>query len=104
MAVTRRDVEHIAHLARLALDESRVPSLVEQLNGILAHMEVLQDVDVKKVIPAVGVGDQGTPLRTDEGPPVPLERARELFAPEMRDGFFIVPRLATHETLDEEGE
>ena len=28
---------------------------------------------------------------------IPLARAREEFAPEMRDGFLLVPRLATHE-------
>ncbi len=104
MAVTREDVEHVAHLARLALDEERIPSLVEQLNGILGHMDVLQQVDTTKVIAAAGVGDQGMPLRADEGPPVPLHRAREMFAPEMRDGLFIVPRLATHESLDEDAE
>ncbi len=103
MAVTREDVEHVAGLARLALDETRVPALVEQLNAILGHMDVLQQVDTRKVIAASGVGDQGMPLREDGGPPIPLHRAREMFAPEMRDGFFIVPRLATHEDASEEG-
>ena len=41
MAVAREDVEHVAHLARMALDEERVPELVDQLNGILVNMEVL---------------------------------------------------------------
>jgi aspartyl-tRNA(Asn)/glutamyl-tRNA(Gln) amidotransferase subunit C len=36
------------------------------------------------------------PLRADDAPPVALRRARELFAPATRDGFFLVPRLATH--------
>ena len=103
MAVTREDVEHIANLARLALDERRVPELVQQLNAILEHMDVLQQVDTSKVLAAAGVGDQSLPLREDKGVPIPLHRARELFAPEMRDGFLLVPRLATHEALGEEG-
>jgi aspartyl-tRNA(Asn)/glutamyl-tRNA(Gln) amidotransferase subunit C len=40
-------------------------------------------------------------LRTDEGPPIPLALPKESFAPAMRDGFFIVPRLATHEGAGE---
>ena len=96
MAVTPDDVRHIAELARLGLDDARIPSLVEQLNGILGHMEVLQKVDTTDVAAAEGVGSGGTPLRSDRGPGVPLRRPREAFAPEMRDGFFIVPRLATH--------
>jgi aspartyl-tRNA(Asn)/glutamyl-tRNA(Gln) amidotransferase subunit C len=37
------------------------------------------------------------PLRPDVGPPIPLARERDAFAPSMRDGFFLVPRLSTHE-------
>jgi hypothetical protein len=48
----------------------------------------------------VGVGAGGTPLREDAGPPLPLARAREDFAPATRDGFLLVPRLATHEDAD----
>ena len=38
MAVTPDDVRHIAELARLGIDDARIPSLVDQLNGILGHM------------------------------------------------------------------
>jgi aspartyl-tRNA(Asn)/glutamyl-tRNA(Gln) amidotransferase subunit C len=41
------------------------------------------------------------PLRADGGPPYPLAHPRETFAPEMRDGFFLVPRLSTHEDAAE---
>ena len=97
MAVSRDDVEHVAELARLALEDARVDELVAQLNGILRHVDVLQQVDTDGVEPTAGVGDSGTPLRPDEGPPIPLDRPREDFAPVMRDGFFLVPRLSTHE-------
>ena len=36
-------------------------------------------------------------MRSDDALPIPLARAREDIAPEMRDGFFLVPRLSTHE-------
>ncbi|MDQ3697638.1 MAG: aspartyl/glutamyl-tRNA amidotransferase subunit C [Gemmatimonadota bacterium] len=101
MAVTRDEVVHVARLARLALDEARVPALVEQLNGILAHMEVLEKAATGDVCAVVGVGDAGMPLREDTGPPLALERPPEGFAPAMRDGFFLVPRLATHEDAAE---
>ena len=65
-------------------------------------MEVLARVKTKDVEPTAGVGTGGTPLRPDEGPPIPLARERESFAPQFRDGFFVVPRLATHEALGEE--
>jgi aspartyl-tRNA(Asn)/glutamyl-tRNA(Gln) amidotransferase subunit C len=97
MAVTREDLMHIASLARLALDEKDVPRLLREINGILSHMEVLQRVDTEGIAGAEAVGDAAMPLRADGGPPYPLARALIEFAPHMRDGFFIVPRLATHD-------
>jgi aspartyl-tRNA(Asn)/glutamyl-tRNA(Gln) amidotransferase subunit C len=99
MAVTEQDVRHIAALARLGLDEARVPSLVGELNTILEHMGVLEKVDTKGVDLASGVGSGGTPLREDLGPPIPLAVRQEAFSPAVRDGFFLVPRLSTHEGL-----
>ena len=101
MAVTEEDVRHIALLARLGLPRD-VAGLVAELNGILRHMEVLGRVKTVEVAPTEGVGTGGTPLRTDDGPQLPLARPRDSFAPSMRDGFLLVPRLATHETVGEE--
>jgi hypothetical protein len=39
-------------------------------------------------------------LRADVGPPIPLARMPDDFAPVFRDGFFLVPRLSTHEDVE----
>lgn len=111
MAVTRDDVLHIAELARLGIDAARADELTKELSAILAHMEVLSQVDTASV-PTAGVIDRitglsggggGTPLRPDVGLPPLMKGTLESFAPSMRDGFFIVPRLATHEDPGESG-
>jgi aspartyl-tRNA(Asn)/glutamyl-tRNA(Gln) amidotransferase subunit C len=99
VAVTLDDVRHIAALARLGLDDERAHTLVGELNTILAHMDVLAQVDTSGVDQSVE--REATRLRPDEGPQIPLEHSRESFAPSMRDGFFLVPRLATHEDASE---
>lgn len=96
MAVSRDDVRHIAGLARLGVSDDRLDALAGELNGILAHMEALQQADTSAVAAAPDVR-RGMPLRPDEGPPIALAHERATFAPAMRDGFFLVPRLATHE-------
>ena len=103
MAVTREDVLHIAELARLGVDSARADELTTELSAILAHMEVLSQVDTTTVPATAEVGAEGTPLRSDTGVPPLMERTLESFAPAMRDGFFIVPRLATHEDSAESG-
>ena len=97
MAVTREDVLHIAGLARLGVSSERADELTRELSAILGHMEVLSQVDTSSVAPASGVGAGGTPLRPDVGVAPAMTGILESFAPSMRDGFFIVPRLATHE-------
>ena len=97
MAVTHDDVRHVAELARLSVRPDRLDHLVAELNGILAHMDVLSQVDTASVDPALGRDAVCTPLRSDAGKPLELSSPREDFAPEMSDGLFLVPRLATHE-------
>jgi len=95
MAVSLDDVRHIAALARLWLPDDRLPVLAKELSGILGHMDVLQSVTIDAAVadePAAGM-----PLRADGGAQYPLAFPRDAFAPAMRDGFFLVPRLATHE-------
>ena len=103
MAVTREDVLHIADLARLGIDDARADELTKELSAILAHMDVLSQVDTAQVALTAGVGSGGTPLRADERSAPLAEAALESFAPSMRDGFFIVPRLSTHEDPGESG-
>ena len=67
MSVTEDEVRHVATLARLGLDESRIPTIAAELNGILAHMEVLSKVDTSIVGPVTGDGAAGTPLRVGSG-------------------------------------
>ena len=103
MPVSREDLLHIADLARVGVDEARVDELTRELSSILGHMEVLAQVDTSTVALAAGVGAGGTPLRPDNRVAPLMERTLESFAPSMRDGFFIVPRLATHEDPAESG-
>ena len=103
MAVTREDVLHIAELARLGVDAARADELTKELSAILAHMEVLSQVDTGSVPTTAGIGAGGTPFRPDVGVSPLMKGTLESFAPLMRDGFFIVPRLATHEDPSESG-
>jgi aspartyl-tRNA(Asn)/glutamyl-tRNA(Gln) amidotransferase subunit C len=99
--VTREDVLHIAELARLGVDAARAEELTKELSEILSHMEVLSQVDTATVPTTAGVSAGGTPLRPDAGWPPLMSGTLASFAPKLRDGFFIVPRLATHEDSSE---
>jgi aspartyl-tRNA(Asn)/glutamyl-tRNA(Gln) amidotransferase subunit C len=102
MPVTHDDVRHVAELARVAVDKERLDHIVAELNGILAHMDELAQVSTTEIEQTITKAAESTPLRSDSSGPLMLEAPREGFAPSMRDGFFLVPRLATHEASAED--
>jgi aspartyl-tRNA(Asn)/glutamyl-tRNA(Gln) amidotransferase subunit C len=97
VSISLDEVRHIAALARLGISDERAQLAAEELTSILAHMQVLTRVDDERAAGSDTDGKTGMTLRPDLGPPIPLLRAPAFFAPEMREGFFLVPRLATHE-------
>jgi aspartyl-tRNA(Asn)/glutamyl-tRNA(Gln) amidotransferase subunit C len=101
MAVSLEDVLHAASLARVGVSEDRARALVAELNTILEHMDALARVETGGIEPVAGIGAAGTPLRADVGPAIPLRQGIEAFAPRTADGFFLVPRLSTHEDPEE---
>jgi len=93
MSVDAATVRRIAHLARIAVEESEVEHLRGELNAILAFVEQLKEVNVEGVEPMTSVTPMKLKMRADEitdgG-----DAARVLAnAPETQDGFFLVPKV-----------
>ena len=90
--VTAEDVKKIARLSRLHVDADRLQPIAEDLNGILAWIEQLSEVDVEGVEPMTSAVDMAAPLRrdniTDGGKRLEILKN----APKADDGFFVVPR------------
>ncbi len=49
--ITLKDVDYIAALARIRIDEKKKTTFVEQFNTILNYIEKLNEVDTSKVVP-----------------------------------------------------
>lgn len=97
MGVSPEDVRGIAVLAALQLDDDEAHRLTGDLNDILGHFEVLRDADTEAHGDTEGHGDtEEAPLRPDEQGADRLAREPGEAAPDFRDGFFTVPRLAAH--------
>jgi aspartyl-tRNA(Asn)/glutamyl-tRNA(Gln) amidotransferase subunit C len=93
VAITPADVEHIARLARLALDATEVERMAAQLSSILEHMRELSAVDVAGVAPfAIAAEDVSAP-RADHPGADPLQLPLRDFAAAWKEGFFTVPQL-----------
>lgn len=93
MSVDRDEVERIAALAKLHLEDDEADRLTEEMNRILEHAARLRGIAADG---AEG-GAEAAPERTSGTRSVDAEEADELlrapgsFAPDMREGFFVVP-------------
>ena len=93
MAVTIKDVEHIADLARLEFDEKEKQKLTEELNEILKYMEKLNELDTSNIEPLAHVIELSNVFREDVVTPsiAPEEALKN--APAKKDTFFKVPKV-----------
>ncbi|BCU82986.1 glutamyl-tRNA(Gln) amidotransferase subunit C [Polycladomyces abyssicola] len=93
MAISKEQVQHVAHLARLSLTEKEVEQFTTQLNDILHFAEKLNELDTDNVEPTTHVLPLANVLREDEvRPSIPRDKALAN-APEKRDGMFRVPAV-----------
>ncbi len=74
MSITPQQVDHIARLARLDLNEEERQLYSQQLSAILDHFQQLQEVATEDIPPTFQVIPSQCPLRVDEvRPSLPRE-------------------------------
>lgn len=81
-------------LSHLRIDVSRKKEVEEQLTGILAYIDNLNELDTDALSATFSTLQGGTPLRED-APREPNDIAKEILshAPQSKDDFFIVPAI-----------
>jgi aspartyl-tRNA(Asn)/glutamyl-tRNA(Gln) amidotransferase subunit C len=91
--ISRPDVEHVARLARLALDDAELERMREQLNGILGYIDKLRALDTAGVEPTSHAVPLVNVMREDTNRPcLPADEALAN-APERSGQFFRVPKI-----------
>ncbi|WP_319577679.1 Asp-tRNA(Asn)/Glu-tRNA(Gln) amidotransferase subunit GatC [uncultured Desulfobacter sp.] len=93
MKISQQEVEKMAHLARLDVDDELKETLAGQLSDILDYIDTLKDVDVDGVTPVSGAAFMNNVLREDIQEPSPGPDVTLANAPERDQDFFVVPRV-----------
>ena len=93
MAVTIKDVEHIAELARLKFNEKELNSFMHQLNEILSYVEKLNELDTENVEPLSHPVENTNVFRDDEVMPSVTREEALKNAPNKNESFFKVPKV-----------
>lgn len=94
-SIDKKELEHLAALARLELDPKEEEKLLTDLGAILDHVKELQALDTSNVEPMTGGTDLKNVFRedgADNGGPENTDRGAGVDAfPESQDGFLKIP-------------
>ncbi len=99
MAINKKEVEHIADLARIRLSEKEKEKLTKELGSILGFVDKLKEVNTDGVEPIAHITGLENIMREDKPSKKPLEdQAAEAvklikMAPDSKDNFVKVPAV-----------
>jgi len=91
--ITKAEVEHVAHLARLRIPEEQIGMFTGQMNQILSYMGKLEELDTSDVEPTSHSVALPTAWREDKVQPS-LDPEKALTSvPDREDQFIVVPKV-----------
>ena len=93
MALERSDVEKIAHLARLGLNDADIPQTTATLNNILGLIDAMQAVDTNGIEPLAHPLEATQRLRADRVTESNHRDAYQAIAPAVENGLYLVPKV-----------
>jgi len=94
--ITEKEVRYVAGLSNLKLTDAEVVKLQADLDGILEHMDKLNEIDTTGVEPMAQVlfeAEETATLRADLPVPSLGNQAALANAPQTGAGYFKVPRV-----------
>ena len=93
MAIDKKTVKYVAHLARIDLEPKELEKLSGQLQDIIGFIDKLKTIDIKGINPTSHILPMNNVLREDQpGESLPIDKALEN-APHREGNFFAVPQV-----------
>jgi len=93
MSIDQNTAAKVAKLARIKVEEDRLPELAADFNTILGFIELLGEVDVDGVEPMTSVTPMRLKRRADVVNDGDQQQKVLSNAPDAREGFFAVPKV-----------
>lgn len=93
MSLTLNDVQRIARLARIAVNEQEAKGVLDQLGGIFSLIDELKSIDTQGVVPMSHAVDVTQRLREDAVTESDRHREFQAVAPQVEAGLYLVPKV-----------
>ena len=93
MSLSLADVEKVARLARLAMNDQEIQAAQAQLNNIFGLIAEMQAVDTTGIEPMSHAQDVAQRLRPDVVSEADQRAAFQSVAPQVEQGLYLVPQV-----------
>jgi aspartyl-tRNA(Asn)/glutamyl-tRNA(Gln) amidotransferase subunit C len=93
MSLSLADVEKVARLARLAMNDQEIQAAQAQLSNIFGLIAEMQAVDTKGIEPMSHAQDVAQRLREDKITEPNQRGAFQAIAPQVENGLYLVPQV-----------
>jgi aspartyl-tRNA(Asn)/glutamyl-tRNA(Gln) amidotransferase subunit C len=93
MSIERQEIEKLATLARIAIDDSTINEVSQRLSSVLALVDQLQAADTNGVNAMSHPMQAVQRLREDEVTELNQREALQTVAPDTENGLFLVPKV-----------
>jgi aspartyl-tRNA(Asn)/glutamyl-tRNA(Gln) amidotransferase subunit C len=93
MSIERQEIEKLATLARIAIDDSTINEVIARLSSVLALVDQLQAADTTGVTAMSHPMQAIQRLRQDEVTELNQREALQSVAPDTENGLFLVPKV-----------
>ncbi len=93
MPISTKDVERMASLARLNIDQETKELFAKQFADIINYMDILAEVDTSKAEAMYSPALHATPMREDEAKQRATRQEVLSNAPQTDGQYFVVPRI-----------
>lgn len=93
MALNIEDIQRIAYLARIEINEQEAAATLNKLSGILGLIEQMQAVNTEGIAPMSHSQDLTQRLREDVVTQTNQREAFQAIAPLTENGLYLVPKV-----------
>lgn len=93
MALERKEVENVAHLARIAINDADATAFTAKLAGVMDLIDRMQEVNTDGVAPLAHPLEMTQRLRADVVTERNQRDAYQAIAPATEDGLYLVPQV-----------
>lgn len=93
MKLDTADIEKLATLARISVDQNLIDDVSQKLGDVLTMIDELQAIDASGIAPMAHPLDSTQPLREDVVTEYDQSSELQKLAPAAADGLYLVPKV-----------